>query len=160
MPSLGCLVPPASTDLATTYKYPHASLHYKQRVWSSVERCPIHFQALQASLSFLAQLQLQSSSLVVQQSKSGASLIVQKSLLGLVQLFCNSFISALLYLVFISVLYSSIACFTLCTLSLVFVISELMCLLFGISSIGYLIISSLSLVLVSPSGQGVLISFQ
>ena len=40
-----------------------------------------------------------------------------------------------------------------------FVISELRCLLFGISSIGYLIISSLLLVLVPPYSLGALISF-
>ena len=40
-----------------------------------------------------------------------------------------------------------------------FIISELRCLLFGISSIGHLIISSLSLVPVPPSGYGALISF-
>jgi hypothetical protein len=37
--------------------------------------------------------------------------------------------------------------------------SELRCLLFDISSVGYLIICSLSLVLVPPSGYGALISF-
>jgi hypothetical protein len=40
----------------------------------------------------------------------------------------------------------------LSTCSLLFIISEVRCLLFGISSIGYLIISSLSLVSVPPSG--------
>ena len=50
-------------------------------------------------------------------------------------------------------------CITLSTQSLVFIISELRCLLFGVSSIGYLIISSLSLVPVPPSGQSVVISF-
>jgi len=40
-----------------------------------------------------------------------------------------------------------------------FIISELRCLLFGIKSIGYLIIISLSLILVLPSGYGALISF-
>jgi hypothetical protein len=41
----------------------------------------------------------------------------------------------------------------------VFIISELRSLLSGISSIGYLIISNLSLVPVPPSGLGALISF-
>ena len=85
------LGPPSTQPLPTNT--PYASLHYKQRVWSSVEGRPIHFQAFEASLRFLAQHQLQSSSLVVEQSKSRSCSQSSKSLLGLVQLLCNSFIS-------------------------------------------------------------------
>ena len=119
-----------------------------------------HLVLVISKLSKLLQLRFSYRVVVQQWSRARVELLgVRKSLLGLVQLLCNSFISALLYSVFILVLYSSIACFTLSTQSLVFIISELRCLLFGISSIGYLIISSLSLVLVPPSGQGALISF-
>jgi hypothetical protein len=34
--------PRCSTDLLVSYKYP-LTLHYKYGVWSSVEKCPIHF---------------------------------------------------------------------------------------------------------------------
>ena len=158
MPSLGRLVPPASTNLATPYKYPPCLYTINRGCGAQQKDAPFISKLSKLLLAF--QLSISYRVVVQQWSRARAKLLgVQNSLLGLVQLLCNSFISALLYLVFISVLYSSIACFTLSTQSLVFIISELRCLLFGISSIGYLIISNLSLVPVPPSSQGALISF-
>jgi hypothetical protein len=51
-----------------------------------------------------------------------------------------------------SILFSIFALLSSNSSSLLFIISELRCLLLGISSIGYLLISSLSLVLVPLSG--------
>ena len=104
MPPPGTLGPPPTLPLPTNT--PPLAIHFKQWMWILVEMCPIQFQALQASLSFLAQHQLQSSNLVVEQNKSGAALGVRKSLLGLVQLLCNSFISAFtLFSIYFSTLF-------------------------------------------------------
>jgi hypothetical protein len=53
-PPYAAQCPRVAIDLLATYKYPHASLHYKKRVRSLLEKCSIYFQALQSSLSFLA----------------------------------------------------------------------------------------------------------
>ena len=136
-PSLGCPAPKSLHRLCHYLQIPLPSLYtINSGCGARCRSAPFIFKLSKLLLAF--QLSISYRVVVQQWSRARAELLgVWKSLLGLVQLLCNSFISALLYLVFISVLYSSIACFTLSTQSLVFVISELRCLLFGISSICY-----------------------
>ena len=109
---------------------------------------------------------LQLSSLVVevvqQQSRARAELLSEFGRVFWVQNSSFVILSFIIYFIqyFIScTLFSIIALLSLSTCLLLFIISELRCLLLGISSIGYLLTSSLLLVPVPPSGQGPLIPF-